>query len=142
MIHFTSDQIVNHFNSISRGIYNNYSFVNKTGSLGRIHYILKYSCVLTLASKLKLRTKKQVFKKFGRDLRIINNNKIVASIPNVELKNKKVLKVNRVNPFFRLEQIGRATFRSISVLNSPCSICKSTENVEIHHVREIRNSSK
>lgn len=142
MIHFTNDQIVNHFKSISRGIFNYYSFVNNTGSLGRIHYILKYSCVLTLASKLKLKTKKQVFKKFGRDLNIIVDNKKVASMQNIELKNKKVFKVDMVNPFFMLEQIGRATFRPISILNSPCTICKSTENVEMHHVRMIKNSSK
>lgn len=86
MIHFTNDQIVNHFKSISRGIFNYYSFVNNTGSLGRIHYILKYSCVLTLASKLKLRTKKKVFKKFGKDLNIIVDNKKVASMPNMRTR--------------------------------------------------------
>lgn len=144
IIHFTEDQIVNHFRSIWNGLSNYYSFVNNRGSLGRIHYILKYSCILTLASKLNLGSKKQVFNKFGKNLNIIKNNKIVASIPDVELKNKKVFLGNSVNPFYRLEleQISNATFRSISVLNSPCSICNYTKNVEIHHVRAIRFYSK
>lgn len=41
----------------------------------RIHYILKYSCALTFASKLKLNTLKKVFKRFGKNLTIFLNKK-------------------------------------------------------------------
>ena len=36
----------------------------------KIHHILKYSCALTFASKLKLKTLKKVFKKFGKNLTV------------------------------------------------------------------------
>ncbi len=46
---------------------NFYSMANNCGvSLRhRIHYILKYSCALTIASKMKLSTLKKVFKRCG-----------------------------------------------------------------------------
>ena len=58
--------------------------------------------MLTLAAKLKLKTMKQVFKKYGKNLSVIIDNKMVAQIPDVELKNKKTFLVNPTNPFTRL----------------------------------------
>lgn len=81
MISFESNQIVNQFNYLWRAISNYYYFAENNGKLGRIYYILKYSCVLTLASKLRLFTAKKVFAKFGKNTNIIVNNKIVASFP-------------------------------------------------------------
>lgn len=42
----------------------------------------------------------------------------------------------------RLEKLSTATFRSKSVLSSPCTICGSSENIEMHHVRKLRDSSR
>lgn len=143
MIHFETHQIVNHYSTIWRGISNYYCFANNTGSMGRIFYILKYSCVLTLASKLKLKTKKKVFKRFGKDLTIMNNEgKVLATMPNPSLSNKLTFNVNTSNPFVRLEKLGRASFRSRDVLNSPCTICGTFDDVEMHHVRGIKDLSK
>nr|YP_009681218.1 hypothetical protein [Austropuccinia psidii]QDH07267.1 hypothetical protein [Austropuccinia psidii] len=102
MIHFEVHEIINHYRAIWWINANYYSFVNNIGTLGRIHYILKCSCVLTLAAKLKLKTMKQVFKKYGKNLSVIIDNKMVAQIPDVELKNKKTFLVNPTNPFTRL----------------------------------------
>ena len=82
MIHFEDYQIVNHFNQIWRGISSYYSFADNFGTLGRIHLILKYSCVLTLASKFKLISAKKICIKYGKDLEIKDSNgKIIASFP-------------------------------------------------------------
>lgn len=111
MIHFESHQIVKHYCTIWQGISNYYSFVNNTGSLGRISYILKYSCVLTLAAKLKLGTKAKVFKKFGKDLTIKDaNGKTIASMPNPSLANTMKFSSNATNPFVRL----RSGYLSVS----------------------------
>lgn len=85
---------------------------------------------------------KQVIQKYGKNLSVIVDNKMIAHIPDVELKNKKSFLVNPTNPFIILEKLGRATFRSISVINRSCTICKPTQDVEIHHVREIKKSSQ
>lgn len=95
MIPFETHQIVNHFNLMWRGFSNYYSFAENYGKMGRIYYILKYSCVLTLASKLRLFTAKKVFAKFGKNTNIIVNNNIVASFPVPSFdKPKKNLNLN------------------------------------------------
>lgn len=88
--HQLSD-IISHYRSVERGILNHYSLCNNYGRLtARIHYILKYSCVLTIASKMKLNTKKKVFKKYGKDLRILNEKgKIIACYPTPDYKRPK-----------------------------------------------------
>ena len=107
MIPFGSSQIVRHFYQIWQGISAYYSFADNYGILGRIHYILKYSCVLTLASKLKLKTAKRVFAKFGKEIAIKDEKgKIIASFPDVPLAKPKrflISPITKLNPFNRLD---------------------------------------
>ena len=146
MLHFEPAQIVKHFFQIWQGIGNYYSFADNYGKLGRIHYILKYSCALTLASKLKLKTARKTFAKFGRNLEIKDNEgKILASFPNVPLaKPRKFLTtpITELNPFARLEKLAQATRRTIAKFGEVCTICKSPTDIEMHHVRKLRDSSK
>jgi len=138
-LHFENHQIVNHFKQIWLGLSLYYSFADNYGSLGRIHYILKYSCVLTLASKLKLKTAKKVFTKFGTDLSIRDrDNHIIATFPQASLTKPKkfnLTKISDIHPIARLEKLARATFRSKSALSNPCTVFGSLENIEMHHVR-------
>lgn len=73
LIHYTNSFIVNHFATLWRGFANYYSISTNFTALHQIYYILYYSCVLTLASKLKLKSKRKVLNQFGKDLRIYNN---------------------------------------------------------------------
>jgi hypothetical protein len=77
---FEESKIVNYYNTIAAKILNYYTFVyNYTRTCTRINYILKYSCALTLARKMKLKTKKKVFQKYGINLTIKNEqNKIIT----------------------------------------------------------------
>jgi Type II intron maturase/Reverse transcriptase (RNA-dependent DNA polymerase) len=96
LLHFTENKIVNHFKQIWTELSMYYSFANNYGSLGRIHYILKYSCVLTLASKLKLKTAKRVFIKFGKNISIRDkNNKIIAKFPEFYLAKPKCFHITK-----------------------------------------------
>lgn len=146
MIHFEPSQIVKHFYQIWLGLSAYYSFADNYGQLGRIHYILKYSCVLTLASKLKLQTKKKVFAKFGKDIAIKNDKgKIIASFPDVALAKPKkflVTPIADLNPFKRLDKLAQATFRTRESFDQACTVCQSTTNIEMHHVRKIRDASR
>lgn len=80
--------LVNHYRSIERGILNYYGLANNYGRVAtRVHYLLKYSCALTIASKMKLKTLKRVFSKYGRDLNIIDGyGKITTNYPTVSYK--------------------------------------------------------
>ena len=146
IIPFETSQIVKHYWQIWLGTSAYYSFADNYGQLGRIHYILKYSCVHTLASKLKLGTANKTFAKFGKNLEIRDGKgRIMASFPIVPLaKPKKFLTtpIAELNPFKRLEKLAQATFRTREAFEKACTICKSTTNLEMHPVRKLRDSTK
>jgi group II intron reverse transcriptase/maturase len=130
MIPFETSQIVKHFWQIWLGISAYYSFADNYGQLGRIHYILKYSCVHTLASKLKLGTANKTFAKFGKNLEIRDGKGIIkAAFPNVPLaKPKKFLTtpIAELNPFTRLEKLAPATIITRKAFEKACTICQQT----------------
>lgn len=68
-------QILNYFNSSIREILNYYSCGHNRNELWSIVRFLNYSCALTLARKYKLESVAKTFKKFGRDLKFVNNNR-------------------------------------------------------------------
>lgn len=91
LIHYDLLQILESYKLIARAILYYYSFVSNFSRLqARIFYILKYSCALTFAAKLKLRTLKKVFKKYGPELNIEGKN---GKFINFDTKN--LSKVNR-----------------------------------------------
>lgn len=64
------EDIIENFNSIIRGVINYYGPVtDRVAILQRIHYILEYSCYMTIAKKLSSNTSK-IMKKFGRPLTV------------------------------------------------------------------------
>jgi retron-type reverse transcriptase len=72
-------QIIDHYKTVERDIFNYYLLANNYKKLvSRVHYILKYSCVLTIASKMRLKTAKGVFRKYGKNLRVKNVNGFVT----------------------------------------------------------------
>ena len=69
--------IINNYKALGRGILNYYKLATNYKRLReRIYYVLYYSCVLTLASKYRLKTISKTIKKIGYNLNIIENDKI------------------------------------------------------------------
>jgi len=82
LIHLTPSQIVNHFKIIWLIIANYYSVCSNFAALNQVYYILFYSCVLTLASKFRLKTKSKVLKKYGKYITIkTNTGNLITSFP-------------------------------------------------------------
>lgn len=69
MINLSHYEIVSYFNSKIRGITNFYSFASNRNSLRSVIWLLTASCALTLARKFKLRTMRQIFRRFGYNLK-------------------------------------------------------------------------
>jgi group II intron reverse transcriptase/maturase len=70
-INHTLHEIIEHYKTVERNILQYYSLANNYGRVAaRVHYILKYSCALTIASKMKLKTLRGVFKKYGKNISI------------------------------------------------------------------------
>lgn len=68
-LHLEHDQIILLYNGVMRGILNYYSFCHNYGRLASyIEFILKQSCAKLLATKFKLGTMAQTYKKYGSQL--------------------------------------------------------------------------
>lgn len=85
-IHYDILYILEIFKFLVRGLLNYYAFTsNFTRFKASILYVLKYSFVLTIASKLKLKTKKQVFKKYGKSLSFKNEDGTICKFEDESL---------------------------------------------------------
>lgn len=101
---------------------------------------MRFSLALTISNKLNLNSLPKVFAKFGRELSIPGSDgKILASFPDVSLKKPRKFKVTNYNPLLRLERLSHITFRTIDTLGAVCSLCGSSSDVEMHHVRKLRS---
>jgi hypothetical protein len=59
-INHTLYEIIEHYKTVERGILQYYSLANNYGRVAaRVHYILKYSCALTIASKIETKNLKE-----------------------------------------------------------------------------------
>ncbi len=80
LIHHPLYNIIEYYNSVYRGIANYYKICSFRAPLRNIHYILKSSCALTIALKMKLRTMHKTLKVYGRFLTIKENNSKISFI--------------------------------------------------------------
>jgi hypothetical protein len=93
--------------------------------MNRIEYILKYSCAHTLACKHNSRVSVQTARlsKLGLSLSKSHKNNIW------DFKTKP----------FEYEKIFKTYSRKTRYLTSDrCTICQSTENLEMHHIKALR----
>nr|NP_150408.1 hypothetical protein PylioMp37 [Pylaiella littoralis]CAC50849.1 orf748 [Pylaiella littoralis] len=137
LVAFTPYQIVDYYNRVYMGLSNYYSFADDYSLLQRIHYILKTSCFLTLASKLRLGTKKKVYSKFGTNICIKEKEKLVGSfrpyVPHKPRFNHSVY-----DPMKSMEAYFSFRTKAYVLQSKNCWICGSFENIELHHVRHLR----
>jgi hypothetical protein len=146
LIHLTLPMIISHYLALGRGILNYYACVdNFTRLKSRVCYILKYSCALTFASKLKLKTAKKVFTKYGYNLEVKElvkeNEKVVARFEDKALTGIKPgfrLKKSGYDPLSMIELAAKAYPRSRMLFEGECKICASKEELEVHHVKHLR----
>ena len=139
----THPQILNYFNSRIRGILNYFSCVHNRNELWSIVRFLHYSCALTLARKFKLKTLAKTFKKFRRDLRFINKKGKEYKLfrpDNLRMLPEK--ERFRVNENTNIDQILNQTWSNsltLSQFDEPCVICGTINNIEIHHLKSVKN---
>jgi len=142
-IPLTHPQILNYFNSRIRGILNYYSCVHNRNELWSIVRFLNYSCALTLARKFKLKTLAKTFKKFGRDLTFENEKGKKYKIFRPD--NLRMLPMNkrfRVNENNDIDTLLRQTWSNSltrSQFDESCTICGTLDNIEIHHLRSVKD---
>jgi hypothetical protein len=128
---------------VEKGILQYYKLANNYGKVAaRIHYILKYSCVLTIASKMKLNTLRRVFNKYGKNLNIKNEHgKVITNYLTADYRRPKNFTMTPVLDYTSLEayidQYDKRVQRGRRDLKGPCVLCGSNKKIEIHHIRKL-----
>ena len=146
LINLDHRDIIVYYNSVIRGIYNYYDFVNNKNDLAWIIWLITESCALTLARKMKIRALGRVFEKLGKSLAYETKDEKgeeTASVGILQLKDltpgNLATKRNRTeeDPFSTLRKNWNAKLTRSSLFEG-CIICGSKDNVEMHHVRKIK----
>ena len=137
-------EIIEHYKSIETGIRQFYAGANNQHRLsGRVHYILKYSCALTIASKMKLRTLSRVFGKYGKDLSIVDDKgRIIISYPSAQGTVTNSHLVAGCTPVNLIEKLSERVKKGRMDLKGQCKLCGSSEDIEFHHIRKISLGKK
>ena len=148
---FASDkQIVIHFSSIIRGYVNYYICANRRSKLWSVVHALRESCYLTIAWKHKLINKKKVIEKYGPNLRIHENGKLVTELfyPKSLKSELKFLDRSYEGHVTNLDQ-GLKYFMDDNKKQRKsqfCALCGSDQNLELHRINppkiENRKTSK
>jgi len=136
-INMDHEDILFYYNSVIRGILNYYSFANNHKSLGSLVHGLKFSCARTLALKYKLRYASQVFRKFGSTLKKTSDSKVELYIPKT-FKAFKTFNINVKDPDIVISSNWNNKLTK-SNLFKQCVICGSSNSIEMHHVRKIKD---
>lgn len=140
--------MIQHYKEVERGILQYYSLANNYGRVAaRVHYILKYSCALTIASKMKLSTLRRVFKKHGKDLNVKDKHgNTITNYPVVSYKRPKKIPKTSIFDYSNLEdhidKLDNRMQRGRKDLKGPCILCGSKKRIEVHHIRKLSKSKK
>lgn len=144
LVHLQVPDIITHYLQLENGLRSYYGQCSNFGHFSaRIHYILKYSCALTICSKLRLRTLRKTFKRFGADLTSIKENgDIGVSYPTpvghyAKPKWKGKTSVFRSEPETLIHRLSKRIARGRQDLESRCFLCGAIDNIEIHHTRKL-----
>lgn len=139
-------QIVQKYRSLLIGMIQHYKYCDTKKMMNRVHYILRYSCAKTIATRKKI-TMAQTFKQYGKNLTIKINVKKekekdpitrTISFPTISeayMTNTKDRKNDeRSWDPFKIITFWRTKFKLLGY----CAICGNTENIQMHHTNSIR----
>lgn len=143
-INLDPEQIIEAYNSIKRGIFNYYSFVYNRSALQYVDYILRYSLGKTLAGKYRTSLRYQ-FKTRGYQLKVVrevNGETKTYRFWSPENQFKRTYAFSGGKPLELEALMARYTkARTRTKLGFSCCICKSPEQVEMHHVKHVRKGT-
>ena len=134
---YTDYEIIIKYLSILRGLYYYYLLADNISRFGMIAYFLIYSAAHTLASKYKSSITK-IFKKYGKTLKVQHSNQ-KGKLVSIELNIKNFPKTYKVSEIIDPFKVLNYAARSLATLNSPCSLCGAKDNIEMHHVKHLKN---
>lgn len=133
--------VVRNYNYILRGILNFYSGAHYQHRLGRVVYIMKYSCAMTLAKKHKSSIAK-VFRKHGKSLTVSYKKK--GKDRTEGLFTRDLTESSRV---WLIGKQMRDPYEMIQLrltktdIHGVCIVCGNS-STEMHHIKHVRKGNK
>ena len=142
--------IINYFQYQYSGICQYYKFARNQEKLAKLKWIMEQSLTKTLANKLKISVSK-IYKRYkstkivdGYTYKVIqdvivdeNNKEHIAYFGAIPLKRQK-FKNNSINDSYNSFFNSRNSLAS-KLINKKCDLCNSDENIEIHHINNLKN---
>ena len=130
-INLEVEEILMRYKAVLMGIYNYYLLARNVLAMKQVRYILIFSCAHTLAAKGKVSIR-SIFAKYGRDITCKSGKKTISLLyePTVVPKNYE-----EADPFVVTQYQARTRF----MVDMPCKVCGSTSNIEIPHVRHLKD---
>jgi len=143
IVNMSHKDIVSYFNMINRGLLNYYTLATNRSKLAQIcKHFLYFSCIYTLMNKYKLRSAKAVIKKFGKTLKCPESGTeffLPATLARIKGPSRFQVKAE-----IGLHTIYKSWANKLTTsgLNYPCIVCGKTQNIEMHHIRKVRDIRK
>ena len=147
--------IIRTYQSELRGIAQYYKFARNQYALTKLKYVMEVSLVKTLANKLKIHCTK-VYKKFKSTqvvngctykvlkATVINGTKIYSSyFGGVPLRRKTTFVKESIDDnIINTNNTKSRSSLSTRLLNNVCELCGSTKDIEMHHIRALKDIRK
>lgn len=134
------DEMVGLYGSVIRGYLNYYSFADNYKKLASaVFYILRASLCKLIAAKYKLKSVKQVLRKYGKFVKV--DEKVQLPDYNSKVVRGELFKTKTVKPT-RVTALTLRARLAISAARLSCTACGSTVKVEMHHVRQLKDLNK
>lgn len=144
----TDTEIVINYRAIIIGYMNYYILADDYTNIKDIVYLLKYSAAHTLAAKYKTSIAK-IFTKYGKAIKVVygNTKKTISLDYTPVIENKFPPKEETNFPSGNKKEVSEKDplnisdygTRSIYSLDKPCKICGSKLDIEMHHVRHLKD---
>jgi hypothetical protein len=135
-INLDHQDILRYYNSVIHGVLNYYSFANNRKSLGSFVHGLKLSCARTLALKYKLRHASKVYRKFGSKLKSTDGSAELFIPTTFKAIKKFSCSVPIPDDVILSNWNNKLTKSNLFKL---CIICGSSNQIEMHHVRKVKD---
>lgn len=143
-------EIIKTYDLKLRGLVNYYALASNVSQLNYVRFQMEQSLAKTLAAKHKIRVT-QVYKRYAKAGKhkkrciavIVDNPKnpdkpLGATFSDMPIKRKRtaILIDQYTGPYNRRNELIQR------LLANECELCSSNENIEVHHVRALKNIQK
>jgi group II intron reverse transcriptase/maturase len=144
--------IITRYQGEYRGLVNYYGLAQNLGRLSQVRWLMETSLLKTLASKNQSSVEKEATRLDATEktpqgprkcLKLIikreGKNPLIATFGGLSLKRRKkpVIHDQRLTAYVR-----RTSEIVERLLNDSCEICGAKENVQMHHIRKLRDLNK